>query len=311
MNKILKFGVLLLVLLGLAGCFKSDKLSNNNVYTTIYPIEYLTSYLYGEEKEVYSIYPSGADIKTYELTNKQKETYQNGALFVYNGLTNEKELAREFLNENENLLLIDVSYGLNYQDQVEELWLSPNNYLMLAKNIKNNLIDYTTSKLVIDNIEANYRELEETLSYMDADLRNIANLANKDGNATLVVSSNKLKFLENYGFNVVVLDSDTVMEATIKSNFKSERYKDIYLCSGDIKSDLIKDLESNYKANVINVNMLYTLTDEEVNNNESYLTIMQSFIEDIRNTTLSQEYYYLEDFSKKINAACVQYFFLI
>ncbi len=287
MKRLIKIGVLLVVILGLSGCFKSDKLSNNNVYTTIYPIQYLTNYLYGEEKDVYSIYPSGADIKTYELTNKQKETYQRGALFVYNGLTNEKELAREFLNENENLLLIDVSYGLNYQNEVEELWLSPNNYLMLAKNIKNNLVDYTTSKLVIDNIEANYKELEETLSYMDADLRNIANMASKDGNTTLVVSSNKLKFLEKYGFNVVVLDSDAVAEATIKSNFKNEKYKDIYLCSSDEKSDLIKELESNYNANIINVNMLYTLKDEEVNNNENYLTIMQAFIEDIRNTTLS------------------------
>ena len=105
--------------------------------------------------------------------------------------------------------------------------------------------------------------------------------------STLVVSSDKLQFLENYGFNVVVLDSDTIMEATIKSNFKSERYKDIYLCSSDSKSDLIKELESNYKANIINVNMLYTLKDDEVNNNESYLTIMQDFIENIRNTALS------------------------
>ncbi len=287
MNKLIKFGVLILVMFGLTSCFKSDKLSNNNVYTTIYPIEFLTNYLYGEEKDVYSIYPSGADIKNYELTNKQKETYQRGALFVYNGLTNEKELAREFLNKNEDLLLIDVSYGLNYKNQVEELWMSPNNYLMLAKNIKNNLIDYTTSKLVIEEIEKKYRELEETLSYMDADLRNIANMASKEGNTTLVVSSDKLQFLENYGFNVVVLDSDTIMEATIKSNFKSERYKDIYLCSSDSKSDLIKELESNYKANIINVNMLYTLKDDEVNNNESYLTIMQDFIENIRNTALS------------------------
>ena len=77
MNKLIKFGVLILVMFGLTSCFKSDKLSNNNVYTTIYPIEFLTNYLYGEEKDVYSIYPSGADIKNYELTNKQKETLDN------------------------------------------------------------------------------------------------------------------------------------------------------------------------------------------------------------------------------------------
>ena len=112
----------------LSGCLKEDKLTNNNVYTSIYPIQYLTNYLYGTEKNVTSIYPNGADVSKYKLTNKQKETYSKGALFVYNGLTNEKELAREFLNDNKDMLLIDVSYGLNYEKNIEELWLSPNNY---------------------------------------------------------------------------------------------------------------------------------------------------------------------------------------
>ena len=44
---------------------------------------------------------------------------------------------------------IDVSYGLNYTHGMEELWMSPNNYLMLAKNIKDNLIEYLKSKYII------------------------------------------------------------------------------------------------------------------------------------------------------------------
>lgn len=287
MKKILKISLIGIILFSLSGCFKEDKLSNDNVYTTIYPIEYLTKYLYGEQKTVSSIYPSGADVATYKPTKKQKETYQKGALFVYNGLTSEKELAREFLNNNKNILLIDVSYGLNYNETIEELWLSPNNYLMLAKNIKNNLIDYTTSKSIIESIEKKYQELEETLSYMDADLRNIASSAVMEGNYTLVVSSSKLKFLEHYGFDVLVLDNDNLNESSLISSFKNKKYKDIYLCSTDSKSDFITELESKYNANIINVNMLSTLTDELVMSNDNYLTIMQEFIENIRNTALS------------------------
>ena len=157
---------------------------------------------------------------------------------------------------------------------------------MLAKNIKNNLIDYTTSKIVIDNITTRYKKLEEDLSYMAADLRSIATSAKNSGNTTIIASSSKLKFLENYGFNVITLDDNSITEATLKSNFKSERYKDIYLCNGDIKSDLINELEKDYKANVINVNMMYTLTDNEVTSGEDYLTIMNDFLENIRNTAL-------------------------
>jgi len=287
MKKIIKICSLLMFVLCMSGCFKEDKLSNDNVYTTIYPIKYLTNYMYGENKEIASIYPNGADVTNYDLTSKQKETYSSGALFVYNGLTVEKELAREFLNDNKDMLLIDVSYGLNYEYNIEELWLSPNNYLMLAKNIKNNLIDYTTSKVIKDSIENKYKELEETLSYMDAELRSIASAAKSDGNPVLVVSSNKLKYLENYGFEVMVLDNENISSSTIKSNFKNEKHKNIFLCSTDIKTDLISELEKSYKANIINVNMLHTLTDNEAANNDNYETIMNTFIDNIRNTALS------------------------
>ncbi len=287
MKKIFRISLLIMFVVGLSGCLKKDELMNNSVYTTIYPIHYLTSYLYGEEKSVSSIYPNGADVSKYELTTKQKETYSKGALFVYNGLTEEKTLAKEFLNKNKNLLLIDVSYGLNYDNNIEELWLSPNNYLMLAKNIKNNLLEYTTSKVVSDNITKKYQELEETLSYMDALLRTIAKEAVMDGNPTLIVSSSKLKFLEKYGFQVIALDNESINIATIKSNFKNNNYKDIYLCSTDTKSDLITELETSYKANIIPVNMLYTLSDSNVSNNETYETIMNDLIDNIRNTALN------------------------
>lgn len=283
MKKLCKIFLLGLFMVGLAGC--EEQVSSGQIYTTIYPVEYLTHYLYGEEREVHSIYPNGADVASYELTERQKETYSRGYLFVYNGLTSEKELAREFLDYNPEILLIDVSYGLNYEYAIEELWLSPNNFLMLAKNIRNNLVDYTNSTVLVETIEQHYLELEETLSFMDSELRNVANEAKNEGNATLVVSSNKLAFLENYGFQVIVLSDDVNMES-VENAFDDGEITDIYLCDTDPKTDFISSLEEEYEANVVEVDTLYTLTDEEANNNENYLTIMRDFIDNIRNTTL-------------------------
>ena len=284
MKKILKVLTVGLFMLSLSGC-SEDKLTNNEVYATIYPIEYLTDYLYGEERNVSSIYPRGANVEDYELTDMQKENYSQGGLFVYNGLTNEKELAREFLSNNRDILLIDVSYGLNFEYAIEELWLSPNNFLMLAKNIRDNFIDYTNSTVLIESIEARYAEIEETLSFMDAELRSVATEAKSDGNPTLVVSSNKLAFLENYGFNIISLDGD-ISEESIEDAFDEGTLTDIYLCDTDEETDFISSLESDYDANIIRVDTLYTLTDEEASNNETYLTIMRDFIDNIRNTTL-------------------------
>ncbi len=283
MKKFFKGLLLGMFMLSLSGCGE-EALVNNDVYTTIYPTLYLTEFLYGEDRNVLSIYPSGADVSSYELTDMQKENYSKAGLFVYNGLTNEKELAREFLNNNPELLLIDVSYGLNYEYAIEELWLSPNNYLMLAKNIKNNLLDYTTSTVLKENIEERYKEIEEELSFMDAELRSVAMEAKSDGNATLVVSSNKLLFLENYGFQVIVLGDEE--NESISELFDDGDVSDIYLCDIDQKNDFIISLESEYDANIINVDTMYTLTDEEASGNKTYLTIMREFIDNIRNTTL-------------------------
>lgn len=283
MKKFFKGLLLGMFMLSLSGCGE-EALVNNDVYTTIYPTLYLTEFLYGEDRNVLSIYPSGADVGSYELTDMQKENYSKAGLFVYNGLTNEKELAREFLNNNPELLLIDVSYGLNYEYAIEELWLSPNNYLMLAKNIKNNLLDYTTSTVLKENIEDRYKEIEEELSFMDAELRSVAMEAKSDGNATLVVSSNKLLFLENYGFQVIVLGDEE--NESISELFDDGDVSDIYLCDIDQKNDFITSLENEYDANIINVDTMYTLTDEEASGNKTYLTIMREFIDNIRNTTL-------------------------
>ena len=283
MKKILKVLTLGLFMLGLSGCGES-RFDNSAVYTTVYPIQYLTDYLYGEESNVSSIYPNGADVSTYELTDRQKENYSHGGLFVYNGLTSEKELAREFLNLNRDILLIDVAYGLNYEYAIEELWLSPNNYLMLAKNIRDNLVDYTNSTVLIEAIEERYEELEVTLSFMDAELRSVATEAHQDGNATLIVSSSKLAFLKNYGYDVIIINEEN--EERVTSLVSNGTVTDIYVCDTDEATKFISNLESEEEANIINVDTLYTLTDEEANNNETYLTIMRDFIDNIRNTTL-------------------------
>ena len=155
---------------------------------------------------------------------------------------------------------------------------------MLAKNIRDNLVDYTNSTVLIEAIEERYEELEVTLSFMDAELRSVATEAHQDGNATLIVSSSKLAFLENYGYDVIIINEEN--EERVTSLVSNGTVTDIYVCDTDEATKFISNLESEEEANIINVDTLYTLTDEEANNNETYLTIMRDFIDNIRNTTL-------------------------
>lgn len=271
----------------LTGCFESNSLENASISTTVYPVEYLTKYLYQDNGDVVSIYPAGVDIDTYKMSKKQIKEYAKSDLFIYNGLTSEKEIAKELLNKNKNMLIIDVSYGLKYNYGIEELWLSPNNFLMLAKNIKEYLNEYIDSKYLNEEINANYKKLEEVMSTMDAELRGIAADAKKDGkNCVIVSSSDVFKYLENYGFTVVSLEDETNLSENslnaIKSNFKNSKYSSILMFENEEQSDLIKSLVESYKANVVTVDSMYALDEDDKYNNETYLSLMDEYIDNIR-----------------------------
>lgn len=286
MNLLKKIFLLSLSCILVSGCsLTKDNLQDATIYTTVYPIEYLTEFLYSDYATIESIYPNGADITTYELTEKQLKEYAKGDLFIYNGLGNEKNIAKDLININDNLLIIDVANGLNYSNGIEELWMSPNNYLMLAKNIKDYLIEYLNSTTIIDYVEQKYDELAEILSIKDADLRAIGKEAQESGNNTLIVSNNVFKYLENYGFEIISLDEETLTESTLNSireEFAEGNYDTIIILDNNYTENINSIIEE-YDANTINVKSMKSF--EEGSND--YLTIMQQFIDDIRNLSLT------------------------
>ena len=115
MKRISKLLCLVISLLMLSGCFKRDNMEGINIITSVYPIKYIVDTLYGNYANISSIYPSGVDVYTYELTEKQIDDYSKADLFVYNGLSDEKQVARNFINKNRDMKIIDVSYGLNIE----------------------------------------------------------------------------------------------------------------------------------------------------------------------------------------------------
>lgn len=229
MIRLKKIICLTVIVFILTGCtFNKDKLENASVRTTIYPITFITKELFQDFAEIKSIYPEDTETTKYKLTNKQVKNYSKDALFIYNGLTPEKDIAKSFVNNNRNILLIDVSYGLSVNHTIDELWLGPNNYLMLAKNIKDNLKEYLDNKYVIETVVENYENIKEKLSLIDADLRKVGNEAKNNGQNFVLSTSNSFKFLENYGFIVKSLQTDVIDDKlnieAIEKDLKSDKY---------------------------------------------------------------------------------------
>lgn len=270
-----------LVLLLTSGCFKRDTLENIDVITTVYPTEFVSSMLYGEHSTITSIYPNDTDSFNYQLTNKQVNDYSQKDLFIYNGITDDKEMAFEFLSKNKNLLIIDATYGMDITYHEAELWLNPSNLLMLSQNIRNGLKEYITNSYLKKEIDKNYEELKVELSEVDAELRLTASNASRK---KIIVNSDALKFLEKYGFEVISLDdkNTTISEKTVQDIndlIANGEVKTIFLLENEKNSPELEQIleNGNIKSSVFR--RIDTIKDDERKNNDTYLTIMNSNIE--------------------------------
>ena len=275
------FLTLTLITFLFTGCFKKDNFENIEIYTTSYPIEFITSYIYGNHSTIYSIYPDGANINKYSLTNKQIKDYSKKNMYVFNGLNSkEQEYLMSMVKYNKNLKMIDATQSMEISYGEEELWLDPSNFLMMSLNIKDNLLTYITNHYLIEEINNNYNDLKVKISNIDAKLKLLSENANK---TTIVVDTNTLKFLEKYGFTVISLEEGELLTqktiSDVKAGIKNGTIKNIYTLDNDNINQTVKDLKENSNVEIIELNKLSTLTDKQRSEKEDYISITNENIE--------------------------------
>ena len=282
MKRFIKLLLIGVILFNLTGCFKKDNYDNITIHTTVYPINYITEKLYGEHAKISSIYPDEIDINKYVLTNKKLSDYSKADLFVYNGLSSEKDIAASLLSKNKNMDIIDVSQGLEVKNDITELWLSPANFLMMTNNIKNGLKTYITYKGLLDEIDKNYDELKLTISEFDAELKLTAENAK---NKKIIVANNTFKFLEKYGFDVISIATDDENSNTnitqAQKAFSNKENTYLFMLENNEETNTIKDLISK-GAKKAEISPMITLTEKQHKNNNDYIILMQDFIEKIK-----------------------------
>ena len=159
-NKIKTFLLIITCVLIFTGCFKRDNMEGINIITTVYPLEYISTRLYGENSVINSIYPDGINIQEYKISSKEYKDFSKQDLFIYNGLTTDRDIALKLLNKNKDILIMDANFGMEFQYGIEELWLNPSNLLMISQNIKNSLSELIDSKYIKDEINSSYEELK-------------------------------------------------------------------------------------------------------------------------------------------------------
>ena len=187
-------------------------------------------------------------------------------------------------NSNSSSKIIDKFVGKYVSSGYDESKLDElDTYYVLEINADG------TGKYTKKSIDKNYKKLEETVSRMDAELRNIASNAIANDKNTIVTSNDTLKFLTHYGFNVISLNDEENSKNnnlnTLKSNFKNSKYTTIFMLTGDEETELIKNLKDNYHAKVIVVDSMITLSKENLDAGNDYIMIMTQFLDNLRTVT--------------------------
>ena len=285
MRKIVNLFILFVLVFCLSGCLKHDSMEDITIYTTNYPTEYITQRLYGEFSEIKSIYPDGVDINDYKLTNKQLEDYIADAdLFIFNGLSNEKNYVEQMREKNKSLKIIDTTLSMEYNNGIEELWLDPSNFLMMAQNIKTGFGEYIDSYYLTNKIEENYEELKIEASNLDAKIKEIV----ENGNSkAIVTSSNLFKYLEKYGLTVYSLDeSNSDVNAVyrkVENMISNGSIKYLFVIQNENSNSTVQKLIENTNVETEEWNTLSNLSETQRTENEDYFTIMNSNLELLKN----------------------------
>jgi zinc transport system substrate-binding protein len=280
MKKYFKLLLLTLLLIIPTGCTNSDNMEDITIYTSGYPIEFVTNKLYKDYSKIYNMYPRGIDITKYNLTKKQVNDYSNSDLVIYSGLVDDNDNIVKMVNNNKKLKIIDATSRIDYNNEVNEVWINPSNLLTISQNIRNGLKEYITSKVIKDKIENNYNDLKMNISTIDADLKEMAENTN---DKTLVVANNNFNFLSKYGLNIMSLDEKTNNDkniSDIKNLIKNGTVKYIFMMDNEEETDIIKSIKQEYpNIEILYIDSLNNISTKDKNEGKDYISIMNENID--------------------------------
>lgn len=279
--KKIKILICAFVILCTFGCFRNDSMENVKIATSVYPIQYVVDVLYGEHSEINSIYPNDSDIENFKVTNVLLNQYNDSDLFIFNGLSEEKNYVKTMLKNNENLKIIDVTSNMQYDYESEELWLDPNNLLTIANNIKKGFEEYIKSTYLINEINENYDNLKMELTNLDGKYYS----AFKSSNVTsIIVSDDSLRFLEKYGIKVISIDPKSATDKDLvsaKELVNSGMCNYIFTKYGNNNTEEIQNFVNETGVKKLDIYTFTNLSNLNVEKND-YLTLMNQNLENLK-----------------------------
>ena len=188
------------------------------------------------------------------------------------------------LENNKKMKIIDTSLSLDYENYVEELWLNPSNFLMLAQNTKNGFNEYINNHYLKNEINKNYEDLKVEVSNLDAKIKL---MVESSTNKTIVVSNDLFKFLETkYGLNVISLEENENLTDKIKADvlelIKTGKITYIFTAEGYKLNDTTNEIITATDIKTIELKTITNISEKDRQNKDDYFTMMNYNIEQLK-----------------------------
>lgn len=290
------------VLLGFTGmifaaCVQSNDETENDtltIYTTIYPIQYAVGRVGGDLVDSQSVYPPGVDAHTYEPTTKEMTSIARGDAFIFLGAGMEgfadsasdtlasTDVKRVEIGRHNELFDTDTendSHGDEHDhgDVDPHIWLDPNRLIDVASYIKDALIDLDPKNE--DAFTKNFKALQDDLEDLDDDFQKTLN---QKHDKTVLVSHAAYGYWEKrYGIEQISINglssSEEPSQRDLTKIIEQAESEDIHyiIFEQNTSSHVSEIIQEHIEAEARTVHNLSVLTDEDIENDEDYLSLME------------------------------------
>lgn len=286
--KKIKILFLIFSLFLLNSCFSQKKYDDKTIYTSFYPLYFVTKKLVWENYKVENILPNWVEIHDYEPSLKQMWDLQKSKLIILNWLW--LEHYEEKLEKNSKIPLVIVWENIenvirldekiekndehNHSNTDPHIWLSPKMMLLATQNLQKQLEknDIETNSKIIDDL----KKLDEKY------LKTLKTCQQKN----IITSHNAFWYLarDYWLTQIPILWISNHEEASARNitdvlkKIKTEKIKAIFWENWESKN-LTDMISKETLSEVFILNPIETITDLQKKNNEDYITIMQKNLE--------------------------------
>lgn len=320
MKKLIPLLILVLLLAACSGATtgstsQTEDDAKLHVYTTVYPLTYFTERIGGDSVTVESIYPAGSNEHSFEPTQQDMIALAEADLMFYVGLGLEgfidsaqktlKNEKVEFVATADSIADEELAAATSHEEELHRdeeaheerahdghdhgstdphVWISPVLSQKLAESIKESLSEADPENA--ETYKSNYAELKIELEELD---RSFAEMAENAENKTFFVSHAAFGYLaEPYGLEQVAIaglnsqDEPSQKELTEIVDLAKEKNIKHIIFEQNVSSNLTEVIQKEVGAEALEMNNLGVLTQENIDNEETYFSLMEKNLETLK-----------------------------